>query len=149
MEVLFRTWRDVLEDLIETWDNNEANSGLPLDSPEESDLRLMVRAYVPHYMYMSDELHRVWEKTGSEWDHSRELWTAEPATLAWRFDALDSGEFWSRFVKRLDPSSAEKLLDWAVKKTSGHKYEPLARIPFITSLPHSPLPDEIQETDVE
>ena len=120
--VLIYRWKSVLDDLVISWDKGKINSGLPLDSPEETSLRFIVRRYLAHVNDVGTETDRVWNVIDSKWESNRKESYITSASIWVGVLNIISTVFWKEFTKRLSSDQSSRLLSWATEITEGNEY---------------------------
>lgn len=111
LESAFFRWDSVFQKLILHWDKSKGCTGIPLDSPHETHLRLMIREYESGYFAVDAEMDRVSEASCSEWDRER----LHSASMLATYTNLRDVEFWSRFRALLSDAQADALLKWGAE----------------------------------
>ena len=119
---LIGRWQLLLDKLVISWDKGNTYSGLSLDLPEETGLRLMVRRYLACVNDVSIETDRVWNVSNSEWEQNRKGIGITSASIWARVLNIASTDLWKDFIKRLSSDQSSKLLSWATEITKGNEY---------------------------
>lgn len=102
--------------LVWEWDNEAEQGKLPLNTPKEARVRLLVRDYTAHNHSVSTEVERVVAGLSSDWDQKMDArhgvpdWSQTEVVSTCRY--LNDLRFWTRIGNLLLRQQAVELVEW-------------------------------------
>jgi hypothetical protein len=103
-----------LRTLIAEWDAHLGQTGLPLDRPEHTRYRILVRDHVSHCDNLEAEIRHTKTILNSDWDRMMDARYGVPdwsETLLWDMTSPDR-VFWEKMAKLLSDQERAELLLW-------------------------------------
>lgn len=118
--VLFTKWISGFSYLVDAWDDLDAlDQPIPYNAPEETYIRIKVRAFLLYSSCIDKELTRAWAAPRSEWDDA--MGTELRTEIGLGINNQRTRTFLKELVQCSSIQQLERLLDWTRKLAAeGH-----------------------------